>query len=1280
MDRANAAKKKRIHSLLRTVILLVACFVATLLILRMELSKRGEAAAVESLSAFAQRGSSGVTGKVENVASRLHTAAQLLGTGGLSSERAAQEILDAVLDSVPFSQLGLRLPDGSALLSDGTRQTETSWASARQCQGESGSFWMSGAQQTGPDGDWVVKLYVEIPDSDRLLFGTLRLEDLLSADTFQALMEKEQGIVVFESETGTILLDTFRDQEALGENLYSQDMLTQEQIDNLQAGQQRSDTAVNSWEEEGGQVLYFCVQNTGVAGWGLLAAAREDAVSRTVGMIPRSVAYFLLALLYGLAGTMVLFYQTVRERSVRDKLDQEVARSNTLMNVALPSSDVQLFELLPNGLLRLLSPGKGQVRADLFTPKQMLIRLNCSVQWEAALQAALEQAAQGQDSEVEFQTMDEEETWIQLRIDPLPGNEEVEAIGTIRGVTEEVQERHRKEDAAKLLNRMMEGTVAGLEISLEEDTWRMLWGWESYGHLTYREGSQPPHESLPYQEGNLPSYDIFVHQRVAPTIHPKDREEYLRVMERSALLGSFFTGTTKFTLEYRVRADQAPGYEWHSSEFYLFRDSGTHRIKCNLLIRQVTEAKQQELEEKRRLEEKEHILFLQAKKLVESEDELDFVHVIADYYQGIYIVDMNQDQTRSIKVPRYFADLLERENNRLSRTLWRYGQELMDPDYVPAFQALVEYDNMRKILADKGQAEMTYRKQNGTWICMRVLPMPGYSEETPKTLWIFEDETATVTLREEEEKARVTAEAAEAASQAKSQFLANMSHDIRTPLNAILGMSELGLREENAEEKDNCFRDIRGSGRILLENINSILDLSKIEAGKMEITQESYHILSTLHDAITVLRMRAQEKKLEFVAQVDENIPATLFGDDVNISHIIMNLGSNAVKYTNQGSVTMTVTWEPAVEDGALVIHMEDTGVGIRKEDMPYIFRSYGRLDRGANRHIEGTGLGLPICKKLAELMDGKLGVESTYGVGSDFWVRLPQKVVDPTPCGPYRGDIRPESDQYYNSFTAPEAAVLVVDDQALNLKVCQGLLRPYEMEVYTARSGQEALRQMTQVWPDLVFMDHMMPDMDGVEATQRIREMGKKDPYFAVVPIIALTANAMKGMKEYFLENGFNDFVSKPIELDALDQALRTWVPEDKQKAPARPMGNRNRDQAPPDLAELKGVDVVQGISFCGTAEIYRKTLVMFRDQVHGKVRRISQALEENRMEDYAIEVHSLKSGARWIGAMDLGDRAERLEMAARAGNRNQVEEDTPARLNQYQALGEALSGLTEI
>ena len=555
--------------------------------------------------------------------------------------------------------------------------------------------------------------------------------------------------------------------------------------------------------------------------------------------------------------------------------------------------------------------------------------------------------------------------------------------------------------------------------------------------------------------------------------------------------------------------------------------------------------------------------------------------------------------------------------------------------------------------------------------------MPSYTPQNQKTLWVFEDDTATVNLRQEEEKARVTAQAAEAASQAKSQFLANMSHDIRTPLNAILGMSELGLREDASESKDNCFRDIRSSGRILLDNINSILDLSKIEAGKMEISQESYHIHSPFHDVVTILRMRAQEKKLDFHAQLDENIPTTLYGDDVNISHIVMNLGGNAIKYTKEGSITLSVTWEPQGEDGVLVIHMEDTGVGIRKEDLPYIFQSYGRLDRKANRHIEGTGLGLPICQKLTELMHGELGVDSTYGVGSNFWVRLPQKVIDPTPCGPYCSEEQRSDTGSYNSFTAPEAVVLVVDDQPLNLKVCQGLLGPYEMEVYTARSGPEALRQMTQVWPDLVLMDHMMPDMDGVETTQHIREMGKKDPYFAVVPIIALTANAMKGVREEFLRSGFNDFLPKPIELDKLDNTLRAWVPEDKQKAPVIPLGTLPGEELPEDLQNLPGIDVVRGMSYCGTGDAYRKTLFLFREQIPGYLRRIRQDWEEEKWEDYSIEVHSLKSAARWIGAMDLGDNAEALEMAGRGGDLEKVNARTEDLLEQCQKLGDALAFL---
>lgn len=981
------------------------------------------------------------------------------------------------------------------------------------------------------------------------------------------------------------------------------------------------------------------------------------------------LSYNLLVLIYALSAVAVLLYQLIRSHSDREKLDQEVARANSLMNAALPGGDVRLFELLPSGLIRVLSPGQGQgdrLATSVVTPRQLLEVLNGSPQCEAALQAALEQAALGQDGEVEFQTMDEKETWIQLRMEPLPNNEDTTAIGTIRDVTEQVQERHRREDASKILNRMMENTMAGLEIALEEDTWRLLWGTESY-------------QNLLAQAGEDSSYGTFIRDFIAPTIHPRDREEYCRFMERSALLSTFLAGSEPAIHEYRVKSSQAPGYAWHAAEFYYFRDPGNHQAKCNVFIRQVTQAKMRQLEEQRRLEEKEHVLFLQAKKLVESEEELDFVHVIAECYQGIYVVDLLEDQTRSIKVPRYFAQLLGRTGQCQSKALDLYCQELMDPDYVPAFREATDYDNIRRKMEERGQMEILYHKNNDTWLRLRIFGMPGYTQERQKTLWVVEDYTATVKLRQEEEKARVTAQAAEAASQAKSQFLANMSHDIRTPLNAILGMSELGLREETLAEKDNCFRDIRSSGRVLLENINSILDLSKIEAGKMELNPESYQILSALHDTITILRMRAQEKKLAFHAQIDETIPATLYGDDVNISHILMNLGSNAVKYTQEGAITLSVTWEPQGEDGTLVIHMEDTGMGIRREDLPYIFQSYGRLDRKANRHIEGTGLGLPICQQLTELMDGQLGVESTYGVGSDFWVRLPQKVIDPTPCGPYREGERREIRRDYSSFTAPEAVVLIVDDQPLNLKVCQGLLGPYEMEVYTARSGPEALRQMTQVWPDLVLMDHMMPQMDGVETTMRIREMGRKDPYFAVVPIIALTANAMKGVREEFLRSGFNDYVSKPIELDKLDDVLRAWIPEDKQKAPALSPGALLSEPIPEDLQDLPGIDVARGMSYCGTGKAYRKTLFLFREQIPGRLRRIQQAWEEARWEDYVIEVHSLKSAARWIGAMDLGDQAETLEMAGRGRDLSKIADNTADLLEECRALGETLSFLHE-
>ncbi len=1261
-ERKSSQGERQVWGFVRTVAILVACFAATILILQLELDKRYEREALAALPGVATQSGAGIAGHLSGLVSHLQTTAQVLPVhDGKDSTTVA--VLETLTRSVDFVQTGLRLPDGSALLDDGQYHHDLLWTERSAGVLPGGRFLLGRVEQIdlGAGPLWVVRLFVEVPNSGGcLLFGSVAL-DSLAAKALPYAQDATQSLLLFEADSGALLLDHLHEPPAVGEAFYASVYM-----DDAQTAQLRRDgeqEEVQTTRRPDGKRLYLCTRRTEIPGWSLCVAVREEAVGSAVS-IPSTFAYGLLLVLYGVAAVAVLLYQSMRERYVQGKLDREVARRNSVMNAALPASDVQVFELLTTGLLRLFAPQSGrgeELKTTVGTPKELLAYINCAQQWEPAFDAALERATWGQDSEVEIQTQSDEETWLRVRMEPLLNNEEIRAIGTIRDITGEVLERQRQETMNKLLDRMMEGTVAGIEVALETDQWKMLWGRENYQRVLAVVSEEEP-------------YGRFILEGVSPTIHPRDREDYRKLMDRRNLLGASLNGAKRLTHDYRVRIDHGPRYEWHSMEVYFFRDSMRRQVKCCFFIRQVNQAKQRELEEKRRLEEKEHALFLQAKQLVESEDELDFVHVIADYYQAIYAVNLDEDRVRGIKLPRYFAKLLERSDNRLSRTFAAYCRELLDPAYVAAFQAATDFAAVRAALDLGRQVELTYRKQDGTWVGMQVFPMPEYGPQTPETLWVFEDETETVNLRKQEERAQVAARAAEAANEAKSQFLANMSHDIRTPLNAILGMSELGLREAAPEEKDNCFQDIRGSGRILLENINSILDLSKIEAGKAELNLVRYDILSTLHDCITTLRMRAQEKGLQFSAQVEETIPATLLGDDVNLCHIIMNLGSNAVKYTPEGSVTLAVGWLPGEgENGSLTIHMKDTGVGIRQQDIPAIFRSYFRLEQGDNRRIEGTGLGLSICKQLVELMGGELGVESQLGVGSDFWVRIPQQVIDPAPCGPYQGQVSKEGSLFVNSFTAPEGVVLVVDDHELNLRVIQGLLRPYQLEVHTARSGQEALEQVTQVWPDLIFMDHMMPDMDGVEATRRIREMGKKDPYFAVVPILALTANAMKGVKEYFLDNGFNDFLSKPVELPALDAILQAWLPQDKQE-PVKEAPRGTPEPPPADLTGLAGVEVQQGMNYCGTAALYRKTLLLFRDQLPGRVARLRAALEAEDWADYTVEVHALKSAARWVGAMDLGAQAEALELAAKAGETARLGAETPALLEACGALEEVL------
>ena len=511
----------------------------------------------------------------------------------------------------------------------------------------------------------------------------------------------------------------------------------------------------------------------------------------------------------------------------------------------------------------------------------------------------------------------------------------------------------------------------------------------------------------------------------------------------------------------------------------------------------------------------------------------------------------------------------------------------------------------------------------------------------------------------------------ESASSAKSDFLANMSHEIRTPMNAIIGMCELILREQDVSEsvRDNCF-NIQSSSRSLLSIINDILDFSKIESGKMELIEAEFNIASMLNDVINMTMTRKGDKKIEIMVHADPDIPCGLIGDEVRIRQIMINLMTNAIKFTDEGAVTLNVSFSRQDYGINLRIAVEDSGIGITEENLEKLFNSFQQVDTKKNRTIEGTGLGLAISKRLVTKMGGFINVSSVYGEGSVFSFVIPMKVSDNKPfisvnspenlnaavyidfskfklvsierqymalmnemshqlhvkmqhtpefnklqemietnkmtnCFIGKEEYIAHKDYFIDiskkvnvtivqdmlnsvqvpegikcvfkpfytmsaaaalnnesivmnlsdrrgsstSFSAPKARVLIVDDNVINLKVAVGLMRPYNMQIMTVDSGKAALTMLRSQDFDIVFMDHMMPEMDGVEATKLIREM--EGDYYKKLPIIALTANAVNGVREMFIESGFNDFIAKPIELTALDRVLKTWLPHDYIMAP---------------------------------------------------------------------------------------------------------------------------------
>ncbi len=662
---------------------------------------------------------------------------------------------------------------------------------------------------------------------------------------------------------------------------------------------------------------------------------------------------------------------------------------------------------------------------------------------------------------------------------------------------------------------------------------------------------------------------------------------------------------------------------------------------------------------------------------------------IANIYMTSHEIDIENDSFIEIKSDSKMVNSIVGESrDNAQNVLNMVMNNVVDASCLEDVLKFIDFSTLEKRMRKSDTITMEFLTVEKKWRRGRfIVSKRDENGKLVRVIWLTEDIDDE---KRERDELRDASERALAASEAKSSFLSNMSHEIRTPINAVLGMNEMILRECSDNNILAYSENIRTAGSTLLGIVNDILDFSKIEAGKMEIIPVDYDLSSLINDLVNMIHAKADDKGLKLILKIEKEVPKFLHGDEVRIKQVITNILTNAVKYTEEGSVTLIIDYEKVADDAdsiLLDVCVTDTGIGIKPEDMKKLFSEFDRIEEERNRNVEGTGLGMSITKHLLNMMGSTLEVESVYGLGSKFSFKLAQTVVGWEEIGDYEASYKAslgKHAKYHESFRAPEAEILVVDDNEMNLIVFQNLLKQTDVKIDTAMSGDEGLALSSDKKYDIIFLDHMMPEKDGIETLRELRSRSK-DPNLET-PAICLTANAISGAKEKYISAGFDDYLTKPIDFDKLEELLRKYLPEEKIGEAEENLSGEDpaadgSEQLPDEydqrlelLSYVNEIDVDAGLQNNGSQDAYFDLLKIFKDSAPAKIAELEELYASGDIPAYTIKVHALKSSARIIGAADLGEEAQRLEDAGKAEDTEYIKAHHSEFMEEYSRIVDSL------